>query len=159
MDIIVPPRKNSDAKVNQRLALQATIKPHAILRSFASFPDAIVGKARGMALIDKIDELIAEDELMFLTSSVSNTDNLDTKMALNIYTAQMQKILIEERIKKRISKIPKYGEYMDKINEITNQLKYAVERYGFSNKENIAFYRVLKEQVLRKTPPPPQPQK
>ena len=145
--------KNSVAKIsqNQKLAFQAMIKPHAALKSFANFSDAVIGQARGMAIVDKMDELLAENDLISATTNLPQTETQDTNILLHIYEAKMQKSLVEERIKQRISKIKKYAEYMEEMNKMTRQLKNAVEQYGFTDKENVAFYRLLREQIIRKS--------
>jgi|GEM_PF-4084094 len=127
---------NSAADINKKLASEAVIQPHAALKRFASHPDAIPSHARGMALLDKIDELIAEDELLRTKTDV----------------AQNKVNLVKERINQRTSAVPEYNQYMDEVTVMANKLHAAVERHSLSEAENIPFYRLLKEEILKNAP-------
>ena len=120
--------------IDTKKASQAVIKPHAALLEYSKLPDTLPGQIRGMALIDKIDQLLAEDELA------------TTKQA----ERELKTALVKERIDQRVSSIAGYAQCIDEINEMVRQLKVAVEQNEVDAKENIPFYRLLKAQVIKR---------
>jgi outer membrane murein-binding lipoprotein Lpp len=142
------PLSDTPEHLNRKMASQASIKPHAALQAFASMPDAVPGQVRGMALIDKIDQLLAEDELEATKEQL--TSNNDQHALLKLNAAQMKVALAKERIDQRVSLFPEYGRFIEELQLHINQLQVAIEQHEISAKENIPFYRLLKAQVIKK---------
>lgn len=134
--------------INQQKASREVIKPHAALQKFTHMPDAITGQTRGIALIDKMDQLLAEDELRAALEELNQ--NNDQSARLKVNAAQMKVALVTERIDQRTALIPDYNKYIEELHILVNQLQTAVEHNEFSIKENIPFYRLLRAQVVKK---------
>lgn len=133
---------------NHKLASSALVRPHAALREFISLPDVAPSQPRGMALIDKIDESIAADELESAKKAFAMTDNPDMKTDLD--SAQLQYALVKERIEERLSAIPHYDTCMIEVNKLMTAAKDAVQKHDLTDRENVPFYRLLREEILKK---------